>query len=87
MIFFKAKPAATTPVRSRRQPATVESRKRVEEIASARRKKSDTDGTLRRQRQTVDDNRAAVSGAMALTFPNREPQLRRGRKAGSLRRL
>ena len=54
MIFFKAKPAATAPAE---QPTTVESRKRVEEVASARRKKSDTDGTLRRQRQTVDDNK------------------------------
>jgi hypothetical protein len=56
MIFFKAKPAATAPVQAE-QPTTVESRKRGEETASARRKKSDTDGTLRRQRQTVDDNR------------------------------
>ena len=56
MIFFKAKPAATAPAPAE-QPTTVESRKRVEEVASARRKKSDTDGTLRRQRQTVDDNK------------------------------
>jgi hypothetical protein len=56
MIFFKAKPADPTPVAAT-PPAPVESRKRVEEKASARRKKSDTDGTLRRQRQTVDDNR------------------------------
>jgi hypothetical protein len=56
MIFFKAKPAATAPVPVE-PPTTVESRKRVEEATSARRRKSDTDGTLRRQRQTVDDNR------------------------------
>jgi hypothetical protein len=56
MIFFKAKPAATAPAPAE-QPATVDSRKRVEDVASARRKKSDTDGTLRRQRQTVDDNK------------------------------
>jgi hypothetical protein len=56
MIFFKTKPAETTPVPAAAVP-TVDSRKRVEEIALARRKKSDTDGTLRRQRQTVDDNR------------------------------
>jgi hypothetical protein len=56
MIFFKAKPAPAAPVPAE-QPTTVEGRKRVEEIASARRKKSDTDGALRRQRQTVDDNK------------------------------
>jgi hypothetical protein len=56
MIFFKAKPAETTPV-AVVPPIAAETRKRVEETASARRKKSDTDGALRRQRQTVDDNR------------------------------
>jgi hypothetical protein len=56
MILFKAKPPATAPVPPER-PTTAESGKRVEEAASAKRKKSDTDGTLRRQRQTMDDNR------------------------------
>ena len=62
MIFFKAKPAEPTPAVVPSPTVavaapTVESRKRVEETAAARRKKSDTDGTLRRQRRTVDDNR------------------------------
>jgi hypothetical protein len=55
MIFFKAKPAATAPVKPE-QP-TVESSKRGEETASGRRKKSDTDGALRGQRKTTDDDR------------------------------
>jgi hypothetical protein len=55
MIFFKAKPAAA-PAPSDK-PTIAESGKRVEDAASAKRKKSDTDGTLRRQRQTMDDNK------------------------------
>ena len=56
MIFFKAKPAATAPLPPE-QPMAVEGRKRVEGVTSAKRKKSDADGTLRRQRQTTDDNK------------------------------
>jgi hypothetical protein len=56
MIFFKAKPATTAPT-PLAQPTAVETRKPVEEAAVAKPKKSDTDGSLRRQRRTVDDNR------------------------------
>jgi hypothetical protein len=56
MIFFKAKPAATTPAPVT-QPTTVDNSSPVDATAVAKRKKSDTDGTGRRQRKTVDDNR------------------------------
>jgi hypothetical protein len=56
MIFFKAKPAATAPVKPE-QPTTVESSKRGEGAGSGKRKKSDADGALRGQRKTTDDDR------------------------------
>ena len=56
MIFFKAKPAVATPAPVT-QPTTVDNARPVDATAVGKRKKSDTDGTDRRQRKTVDDNR------------------------------
>lgn len=55
MIIFKKKPAPAEPDPA--NVAAVPDPQTTEETASARRKKSDSDGTLRRKRQTVEDNR------------------------------
>jgi hypothetical protein len=56
MIIFKKKPA---PIEVKPVPATPAGNPEAsaEEAASARRKKSDSDGTLRRKRQIAEDNR------------------------------
>ena len=56
MIFFKQKPAPAVPAPAA-PPAKVDGPERVEEAAVSRRKKTDSDGTLRRKRQTAEDNR------------------------------
>jgi len=58
MIIFSKKPSTPAPVQP--QPPSqlrVEQDLRTEEAAAARRKKADSDGTLRRMRQTAEDNR------------------------------
>jgi hypothetical protein len=56
MITFRKKPKTAAP-----DPVTLEipvnSPKRIEEGVAARRKKADSDGTRRRARQTVEENR------------------------------
>lgn len=59
MILFKKKPLAPEPVAPQQQSpaARAEQDVRREETAALRRKKADSDGTLRRMRQTAQDNR------------------------------
>ena len=47
MIFFKPKPVPATPAPTA-PPAAVEGPERIDDAAIARRKKADSDGTLRR---------------------------------------
>jgi hypothetical protein len=56
VIFFKQKPAPAVPAPAA-PPAKVEGPERIDDAAIARRKKTDSDGTLRRKRQTAEDNR------------------------------
>ena len=57
MIFFKQKPAPATPAPAA-PPAKVDAPERMEDAAVvSKRKKTDSDGTLRRKRQTAEDNR------------------------------
>ena len=56
MIFFKQKPAPAVPTPAA-PPAKVDAPERVEDAAASRRKKTDSDGTQRRKRQTAEDNR------------------------------
>ena len=56
MIFFKQKPAPAVPAPAA-PPAKIDDTERSEDAAASKRKKTDSDGTLRRKRQTAEDNR------------------------------
>jgi hypothetical protein len=55
VIFFKQKPAPAVPAAAA-PPAKVDGPEREDAVVS-KRKKTDSDGTLRRKRQTAEDNR------------------------------
>lgn len=54
MITFEKKPDLPMPVATETEENRFE---RIRRIAADRHKKSDTDGTRRRDRQTIEDNR------------------------------
>ena len=56
VIFFKQKPAPAVPAPAA-PPAKVDGPERIDDAAVSKRKKTDSDGTLRRKRQTAEDNR------------------------------
>jgi len=55
VIFFKQKPAPAVPAAAA-PPAKVDGPEREDAVVS-KHKKTDSDGTLRRKRQTAEDNR------------------------------